>query len=113
MVVIVGTQCLRQCINYHLLRDDGTILGVGNGIEPGLDLSQVSTSDALSHASKDKLNANVFLRVPKRFLDEFDVRSSPLLGRIESNHICRKGFQESEQFVRWCTVWRRMSGDQP
>jgi hypothetical protein len=64
-------------------------------------------------AYKDKLNADVFLRVPKCFLDEFDVRTSPLLRHIESNHIRREGLEESEQLVRWCAVRRRMSGDQP
>lgn len=39
-----------------------------------------------------RLNADVFLGVPKRLLNELDVRPNPVLGRIECDHIRRQDF---------------------
>ena len=52
-------------------------------------MQQINKGDV---ASMEDSNADVFLRVPKRLLNELDVRANPVLGRIECDHIRRQDF---------------------
>jgi hypothetical protein len=85
---------LRQCIGDDLLWDDRTILGVTNGLEPGLEcMPRVNTSNMRTFVAMEwsKLNADVLFAVPKRLLNKLDVCPGAVVWRVERDDIRREG----------------------